>query len=163
MQGAYGTWTSPLPAAAVAAQGLRLGAVAIDGASLYWVEGRPHEAGRNVLVGRGPDGVARDVVPGGFNVRSRVHEYGGLAFTVAAGDIYFSNFSDQRLYRTRIGGVPAAITPAGDWFYADPPSVDKSESAGTSRSAAVKATAMPGARLPRASMADSSADGRRAD
>jgi dipeptidyl aminopeptidase/acylaminoacyl peptidase len=113
----YGTWPSPVTAAVVAAQGLRLGSVAIDGDDVYWLEGRPGEGGRSVLVRRGADGTVADVTPEGYNVRSRVHEYGGGAYAVADGTVYFSNFSDQRIYRA--GGEPEPITPAGDWFYAD--------------------------------------------
>ncbi len=117
----YGTWPSPISASTVAAQGLRLGAVAVDGDDVYWIEGRPHEGGRNVLVRRRGDGSTNDVVPAGFNVRSRVHEYGGGAYVVARDSIYFSNFADQRVYRISIDGSgdPASITPEGKWFYAD--------------------------------------------
>ena len=119
MQQACGTWTSPISAAVVAAQGLRLGAVAIDGDDAYWVEGRPAEGGRYVLVRRGPDGTVVDVTPSGFNVRTRVHEYGGAAYVVSGGEVYFSNFADQRIYRIRGPNAPVPITPAGEWFYAD--------------------------------------------
>ena len=112
-------------------QGLRLSAVAIDRDDAYWVEGRPGEGGRNVLVRRGPDGSVVDVTPSGFNARTRVHEYGGAAYIVSGGEVYFSNFADQRIYRVSGSGVarskerdpacaePRAITPAGAWFYAD--------------------------------------------
>jgi hypothetical protein len=113
----YGSWPSPISAQIVAAQGLRLGSVAVDGADVYWVEGRPVEGGRNVLVRRSADGRISDVTPAGFNVRTRVHEYGGGAYVVGDGEIYFSNFSDQRIYRG--DGSGGAITPAGKWFYAD--------------------------------------------
>src|SRR5690348_8924965 len=115
----YGTWPSPIDARLVAAQGLRLSAVSVDGADIYWVEGRPSEGGRNVLVRRRSDRTLEDVTPAPFNVRTRVHEYGGGAYLVDGGDVFFSNFSDQRLYRMRVGDAPAALTPEGHWFYAD--------------------------------------------
>jgi dipeptidyl aminopeptidase/acylaminoacyl peptidase len=71
-----------------------------------------------VVVRRTPDGRTLDVTPAGFNVRSRVHEYGGAAMAVHEGDVYFANFADQRVYRQRGGGDPTALTPAG-YFYAD--------------------------------------------
>ncbi len=114
----YGTWESPLTAARVAAGALRLDQIHLDGDDVYWVEGRASEGGRNVIVKRGPDGVTTDVTPAGFNVRSRVHEYGGAAYTVDRGTIYFSNFEDQRLYRHAPGQPPEALTPKG-YFYAD--------------------------------------------
>jgi dipeptidyl aminopeptidase/acylaminoacyl peptidase len=118
----YGTWPSPITAARVASQGLRLGAVALDGDDVYWLEGRPAEAGRIVLVRRTPDGRIRDVTPPPFNVRTRVHEYGGGAFVVSRGVACFSNFADQRVYRIDCRDEHAAaqpLTPEGQWRFAD--------------------------------------------
>ena len=116
----YGTWRSPLPASTVANAGLRLSSVMLDGDDIYWLEGRPSEGGRYVLVRRTPDGVIKDVTPSGTNVRTRVHEYGGGACTVSDGVVYFTNFSDQRIYRINVDeGEQEPITPAGAWRYAD--------------------------------------------
>jgi dipeptidyl aminopeptidase/acylaminoacyl peptidase len=115
----YGTWTSPISAKTVAEQGLRLGFVALDGDDIYWLEGRPHEGGRNALVRRSAVGAIADVTPRDHNVRTRVHEYGGGAYVVSKSFIYYSNFLDQRLYRILGSGAPDAITPEGQWFYAD--------------------------------------------
>jgi hypothetical protein len=81
----FGTWVSPLSAAAVAAGGLRLGMVMLDGDDIYWVEGRPSEGGRYALVRRRPDGRIEEVTPPDVNVRSRVHEYGGDGYLVVDG------------------------------------------------------------------------------
>ena len=117
----FGSWPSPIAASSVAAQGLRLGAVSVDRANIYWLEGRPAEGGRSVLVRRSPDGRIVDLTPAPFNVRTRVHEYGGGAYVVADDVVYFSNFSDQRLYRqsARDGEEPTALTAPGSWFFAD--------------------------------------------
>ena len=104
----YGTWASPLSASAVAAGSLRLGAVQLDGDDIYWLEGRPREGGRSVLVRRSPDGSIAEVVPSEFNVRSRVHEYGGGAYIVRDGVAYCVNFSDQRVYRIARADSPDA-------------------------------------------------------
>ncbi len=117
VQRRYGSWPSPITAAVVAAQGLRLSSVAVDGDEIYWLEGRPAEGGRTVLVRRRADGSRADVTPAEFNVRTRVHEYGGGAFAVADGTAYFSNFSDQRIYRA--SASPEPVTPVGGWFFAD--------------------------------------------
>ena len=114
----YGTWASPISARTVAEQGLRLGFVALDGDDTYWLEGRPAQGGRNVLVRCGPDGAAIDVTPPDHNVRTRVHEYGGGAFVVSDSVVYYSNFTDQRMYRIGVGPAEP-ITPAGAWAYAD--------------------------------------------
>jgi len=115
----FGTWKSPITAQTVAAQGLRLGFPALDGDDIYWLEGRPQEGGRNVLVKRSLDGTITDVTPRDHNVRTRVHEYGGAAYVVSKSFIYYSNFADQRLYRIIGSGTPQPITPEGKWFYAD--------------------------------------------
>jgi dienelactone hydrolase len=115
----YGTWKSPIAAQAVAAATLRLGGVALDGEDIYWIEGRPEDNGHNVIVKRSPDGRIADVTPAGTNVRTRVHEYGGGAYAVAHGIVYYAEFADQRLYRLTPGGTPEPLTPPGDWFYAD--------------------------------------------
>jgi dipeptidyl aminopeptidase/acylaminoacyl peptidase len=109
----YGSWSSPLDAASVASSGRRLAAptIAADGA-VWWAEGRPEEGGRVVLMRRPPGGEPETVTPEGVNVRTRVHEYGGGAWHLAAPDlVLFVDFSDQRLYRQRLGEEPVAISP----------------------------------------------------
>ena len=107
---AYGTWRSPITPRSVAASALRLGSVAIDDEDIYWIEGRPEEGGRNALVKRSANGQIADVTPAGSNVRTRVHEYGGAAYTVSRGVVYYAEFSDQRLYRLEPGGTPEPLT-----------------------------------------------------
>jgi dipeptidyl aminopeptidase/acylaminoacyl peptidase len=114
----YGTWRSPLTAARVTAGSLRFDHIVLDGDDVYWLEGRASEAGRSVIVRRTRDGNIRDVTPAGFNVRSRVHEYGGAPYTVDRGTIFFSNFTDQRLYRQVGDRDPQPLTADG-FFYAD--------------------------------------------
>src|SRR5688572_27010691 len=113
----HGTWVSPLGAATVAAAGLRLSAVAVDGDDIYWLEGRPMEGGRNAPVRRAPDGTIADVTPREMNVRTRVHEYGGGAYAVADGVVYFANFGDQRVYRLGRDGTAQPLTAEGPFFY----------------------------------------------
>ena len=115
----YGSWKSPISSQLVAAETIRLDQVVLDGEDIYWNEERPAEEGRNVIVQRTPNGKTSDMTPPPFNARTRVHEYGGGAFTVVAGTIYFSNFSDQRIYRQEPRAPPYPITPAEDLRYAD--------------------------------------------
>ena len=104
----------------------------VDGA-LWWVEGRPSEGGRSVLVRRdvagggaaadvtpkkAPDGDASATTTTTFNVRTRVHEYGGGAYLLLPGEhgatrALFSNFGDSRLYSQTVpagwdGAAPLA-------------------------------------------------------
>jgi len=96
-----------------------LSQIAIDGDDIYWVEQRPAEAGRNVVVRRRPNGATDDVTPPGFNARTRVHEYGGGAYLVRDGVVWFANFKDQRFYRHDPGQNPKPITPEADIRHAD--------------------------------------------
>ncbi len=80
---------------------------------------RPTEGGRNVIVRRDPSGAQTALTPQPFNARTRVHEYGGGDYFSVNGGVYFSNFSDQRVYRQDSGAEPRAITPATDVRYAD--------------------------------------------
>jgi dipeptidyl aminopeptidase/acylaminoacyl peptidase len=103
----------------IAAGTVRLGGPVLDGAETYWLESRPREGGRYVVVGGPP---AQELTPAPFNVRTRVHEYGGGAFAVADGTIYFCNWTDQRIYRQRSGGQPEPLTApgrGGELRYAD--------------------------------------------
>src|SRR5438876_6184177 len=99
----YGSWKSPITTDLIVAESISLGQIALNGEDVYWIEGRPREGGRNVVVKNGAD-----VTPPGFNARSRVHEYGGGAFAVAGGAVYFTNDNDQQLYRdtTPLTNVP---------------------------------------------------------
>ena len=119
MAAPYGSWKSPITADVIVSETSRFGGLALDGGDVYWVESRPAEAGRYIIVRRSPDGRTVDMTPVPFNARTRVHEYGGGAFAVSDGTIYFSNFTDQRLYCQKPGGTPYPITPDAPLRYAD--------------------------------------------
>ena len=116
----YGSWKSPITPDLIVTENIWLGSlIALDGDDIYWIELRPADAGRCVIVKRTANGQLTDVTPQPFNARTRVHEYGGGAYTVADGTIYFSNFADQRVYKQHLGSNPMPITPAGSYRYAD--------------------------------------------
>ncbi|GAC1628941.1 MAG: hypothetical protein NVS4B7_17850 [Ktedonobacteraceae bacterium] len=116
---AYGSWKSPITADLITSVPGGLGTVVLDGQDLYWVESRPSDEGRVTIVRCTADGRITDMTPKPFNVRSRVHEYGGGSFAIKAGTMYFSNFLDQRLYRQVPGSKPQPITPVAKLRYAD--------------------------------------------
>ena len=116
----YGAWGSTIRIDDAVGDVIVLGEPWIDGDDVYWLEGRPAEAGRRVLVRAAADGSTADLTPAPFNVRTRVHEYGGGSYVVAGGIVVFSDFGDSRLYRLDPGADTAIpITPAGPWRYAD--------------------------------------------
>jgi dipeptidyl aminopeptidase/acylaminoacyl peptidase len=115
---AYGSWETPISASLVASGGVEFGQIVLDGDIPYWLEERASEAGRNVIVRRSADGSTVDMLPAPFNARSRVHEYGGGAYTVAGDIILFSNFADNRVYRLK-DGSPHPLTVDENKRYAD--------------------------------------------
>ncbi len=88
-----------------------MGSVDVVGGGVYWLEGKPLEAGRIVLVRRASDTTRQELTPKPLSVRTRVHEYGGGAYVVDRSSVFFSNFADQRLYRQDVGADPKPITP----------------------------------------------------
>ena len=115
----YGSWKSPITSNLIVEGSVGLGQPTFDGDDIYWLELRPKEGGRNVIVKRSPSGTTVDVTPPGFNARTKVHEYGGGEYLVNNGTAYFSNFSDQRLYRQEGQSAPEPLTAPGDVRYAD--------------------------------------------
>ncbi len=114
----YGSWKSPITAE-LAGSEVSLMEVALDGDAVYWRELRPEEQGRYRVMRCAADRRIREVTPQPFDARTLVHEYGGAAFAVAGGTVYFSNFLDQRIYRKVPDAQPRPITPATNMRYAD--------------------------------------------
>ena len=123
----YGTWQSPVSAESLVDQVVRLGQLQVPpggkGRDVYWVESRPADGGREVIV-RHRGGEVSDVIPPGLYARTRVHEYGGRCYAVHGETVVFSNWSDQRLWVVEPGADPRPLTaepnvPGGARF-ADP-------------------------------------------
>ena len=118
-QASYGSWESPITADLIIAKTISLVEIAASGKDIYWIESRPSEAGRYVIMHRAADGTVTECTPPDFYARTTVHEYGGGAFMVEDGVIYFSNFTDHHLYRQPVGGQPEVLTLADGYYYAD--------------------------------------------
>lgn len=114
----FGAWPSPISAQHLLVTASRYSDIQVDGAMPYWVETRPRE-GRSVAMRRLLDGRIETLTPSGFDVRTRVHEYGGKALLAAGGVIYFTNHEDQQLYRQRPAEAPRALTRVRGTRYAD--------------------------------------------
>jgi dipeptidyl aminopeptidase/acylaminoacyl peptidase len=105
----FGTWPSPLSADAIARISSGLDGLSVAWPRVRWLESRPEEGGRVALV-EWRDGEISDLTPDGFNVRTRVHEYGGGASWFGGETAYCSEFSDSRLYRIE-NAAATALTP----------------------------------------------------
>lgn len=134
---ACGSWETSIRSADLVRGALRLGAPRIEAGFLYWLEGRPDEGGRQVVVraalpsaSGGSPGQVEEASPADVNVRTRVHEYGGGEYTVWRDRLYFVDDADQRIWSGPIGGPFApvvdpgsawadlTVTPDGAWLLA---------------------------------------------
>ena len=115
----YGSWKSPITSNLIVQGSVGLSQPTFDGDDIYWIEMRPTEGGRNVVVKREPGGAQSGLTAQPFNARTRVHEYGGGDYLVSDGVVYFSNFVDQRVYKQHGASEPRALTSEGDVRYAD--------------------------------------------
>lgn len=115
----YGSWRSPITGDLIAAHPGGLGGPCPDGQDVYWTESRPAERGRVTVLRRRGDGEIEEVTPDPINVRSRVHEYGGGAYTARAGVLYYVDFGDQQIYKRSVDGSIARISTMGGARYAD--------------------------------------------
>lgn len=112
----YGTWASPFGAAQAGTASTAMSFATAQGGRLTWIEGRPAEKGRNVLVALGDDGTCSDITPEASSVRTRVHEYGGLPYACAGGRTVFSCDDDQLLYLLGSDGAARPLTLPGYRF-----------------------------------------------
>ncbi len=117
----FGTWKSTISPRLVAGASIRLGGlVANDFGNPLWIESRPEEGGRCVIVEYGKDNKTGDVLPPEFSARSRIHEYGGGALLAGRGGaLYFTSAGDQDIYRLNEDGTSARLTNEPDTRFAD--------------------------------------------
>ena len=113
----YGTWPSPISPESLATGQVTLDEVRVDGSDTYWLAGRPAEGGRTALL-RHDGSREHEVLAAPWDVRSRVHEYGGGAYAVLDGTLVFSDAADDRVHRLDAGAArPEPITPPGPWRF----------------------------------------------
>ncbi|HSL56313.1 MAG TPA: prolyl oligopeptidase family serine peptidase [Acidimicrobiales bacterium] len=120
---AHGSWPSPITTELVTRAAAGIAETRVDGDDVWWAESRPDEGGRTQLVRRDAAGTTHEVLPEGWSARTRVHEYGGGAWWVRSGTVWFASWADQRLHVVEPGAAPRPITPEppapAAWRYAD--------------------------------------------
>jgi len=115
----YGSWSSPITGEMIVEDALQLSQARLQDGVVYWIEQRPAEGGRRVLMKSSGASNPEELTSKTLNVRTLVHEYGGGDYGIARGAAYFSNFADQRVYRVGDDGTAAPVTPEGPFRYAD--------------------------------------------
>jgi dipeptidyl aminopeptidase/acylaminoacyl peptidase len=116
----FGSWESTVTAEFVAGKDRGLAqTLCADGDELYFLESRPDEGGRMVLMRRNAKGIITAALPDEFNVRTRYLEYGASSFYVNDGEIFFIHFADQQIYQCRLGELPTKLTNDPESRFAD--------------------------------------------
>ena len=115
----YGFFESSLSAADAVAAGLEYGQLHACEQGLFWVEYRPSDGGRNLLIQRSWEGQITCLTPAGFSVRSGVYEYGGKSWCVAEQQIVFVNAADQQIWLQTDACTPRQLTDTPDCRYGD--------------------------------------------
>jgi dipeptidyl aminopeptidase/acylaminoacyl peptidase len=115
----FGSWKSPITSDLIVSKTIGIEAIAIDNQNIYWLEKRPQEKGRNVIVGHFHDRGIKNVTPTSLSVRSKINEYGGGAYTVSQNTVYFSNYADGRIYQQLFNQPPQPLTNKLYQRYAD--------------------------------------------
>jgi len=114
-----GSWKSPITSDLIVSQTVGVGSLSVNQENIYWLERRPQEQGRSLLVSYDRKGEIKNFTPAPLSVRSKIHEYGGGAFVVERNAIYFSNYQDGRIYQQVIGTKPYPLTEQLDRRYGD--------------------------------------------
>jgi dipeptidyl aminopeptidase/acylaminoacyl peptidase len=117
----FGTWSSPVTADVLMRGMLGLSNPQVVDGDLYWMESRPAEAGRTTVMRRRADGTVEECVPAPFNVRTRVHEYGGICYAAHDGRLFFSHFADGRIHASTLdsSALPRPLTADDGRRFAD--------------------------------------------
>ena len=114
----YGTWPTPIESRLITTASVSLDELQLHSSGTYWLERRPDEQGRCVIV-KHANGKNHDLIPTPYSALSRVYEYGGGVYCVASNGLYFVNDRDQNIYFCATGQSPVAVTRADDCYYAD--------------------------------------------
>ncbi len=116
---AFGSWKSNITTDLMLADSVGLGEISVFQDDVYWIEMRPQEKGRYVIVKQTPDGQQMDAIPSEFSARTRVHEYGGGSYLMTEKGLVFINFSDQALYLVDTNNDCIKLTDNATCRYAD--------------------------------------------
>jgi dipeptidyl aminopeptidase/acylaminoacyl peptidase len=115
----YGFWPSPITSEYLTAQSIRYSEVKYFQGKTWWIETRPNEKGRSVLVCC-DQGNQYEPLDTSNNLRTRAQEYGGSCYCLTEDYIYFVNNKDQAIYAFNTSSNrQKCISPAGNFRYAD--------------------------------------------
>ncbi len=114
----YGSWHSVLSAKQVYAPSDSFGVLRPMEGGLYFTQADAERGGKVGVNKLTPKGEVASIIAPEFDVKSRVHEYGGAPVLAIGNSLFAVKSDDQRLYRIAPNQVPVPLTPA-DTRHAD--------------------------------------------
>ncbi len=118
----YGSWPSPIHSQLLTQKSVRLGEPQLFADNCYWIESRPQEKGRCVLMRQNEalSSTPTEILPRNISVHSKAHEYGGASYLACEIGVFFVDAADQRVYLWQETTTqPQPLTPKGDFRFAD--------------------------------------------
>ncbi len=113
---AYGSWPSSISASMVAEKSAKINDTRFHNNKIFWTESIAEQNGRNAIMMH--DGAQLQcILPAPLSAKSKVHEYGGAAFTVFEELLLFVLADDQRIYCGNYleqGFRPEALSPENE-------------------------------------------------
>ena len=117
----FGSWPSSITPAMVASSSPKRFDTMINDGRLFWCESIAAEKGRiGIMMHDGNE--CQCILPRPLSANSKVHEYGGGAYTIDKTDVYFVLADDQRIYQANFSQAdytPQALTPENNTRYSD--------------------------------------------
>jgi len=114
----HGSWKSPISSGLISSESVTLDQVRMCNDTVYWLERRPGEPGRCVIVSYS-NHTKTELLSPPFSARSRVHEYGGGVYCICEHGVFFVNDDDQDIYRVANNKSPERLTRSEKCRFAD--------------------------------------------
>ena len=111
----------PLPASVAVGRATGVAEPRLNGGCLFWLEQRPGERGRTTLMARRHGAGSVELTAGPWNLRTRVHEYGGGAYAVEGDQLVFVDDGDRCLWQLDLASTEAPTAAAAPRRLTAPP------------------------------------------
>ena len=109
----YGSWPSPVTPEDVYDLTDDISDVRATSQGIYFVQSNANNEDKKGVYRIELDGSATKIASSDFDIRSRVHEYGGAPFAAIGNSLFATKYSDQILYRIAPNQAPFPLTPNG--------------------------------------------------
>jgi hypothetical protein len=99
LEQSYGSWSSPLTAQSVSLDSGDMNFLRANSSGVFFINSVDGKKDKQAVWHLSSNGELNRLTPTNYNVRSRVHEYGGAPYCVHGNTLWFCNLADQAIYR----------------------------------------------------------------